>query len=258
MPAPIPISFLVAKTPPDVPRSVQQLMNVIGDSLGATFDPNGYILGQLNGVLPSQDVGPWANGAQWWFWSRSQGQYVLGKEGVPVGMIMFWGGQGVPNNWLICDGSPVDRVQYSELYHAIGTDWGPGDGSTTFNLPPPGIMFWNAGGGAPAWGAQGGAQVEPIVLDNLPALDVTVSTTLRNKTAPGLYDLAILQPANQAGAQNYIYQIEDANGLALNLIQTTTPGPPPTTAPPAGQETGANPMATMPPFAAANAIIKFM
>lgn len=42
---------------------------------------------------------------------------------------------GVPAGWLECDGSAVSRTTYAELFAAIGTDFGVGDGSTTFNLP---------------------------------------------------------------------------------------------------------------------------
>ena len=41
-----------------------------------------------------------------------------------------------PAGWLTCDGSAVSRKKYSTLFAAIGTNWGAGDGSTTFNLPP--------------------------------------------------------------------------------------------------------------------------
>ena len=39
------------------------------------------------------------------------------------------------NRWLICDGSPVSRTAYNHLFDVIGTTWGVGDGSSTFNLP---------------------------------------------------------------------------------------------------------------------------
>lgn len=41
----------------------------------------------------------------------------------------------VPTGWLSCDGSAVSRTTYAALFAAIGTTWGSGDGSTTFNLP---------------------------------------------------------------------------------------------------------------------------
>ena len=40
-----------------------------------------------------------------------------------------------PPLWLLCDGSAVSRTTYADLFGAIGTTWGAGDGSTTFNLP---------------------------------------------------------------------------------------------------------------------------
>lgn len=43
--------------------------------------------------------------------------------------------QTEPNGWLWCDGSAVSRATYSALFAAIGTTFGAGDGSTTFNLP---------------------------------------------------------------------------------------------------------------------------
>ena len=48
---------------------------------------------------------------------------------------MIWAGTTVPTGYLLCDGSAVSRTTYSDLFFAIGTTFGAGDGSTTFNLP---------------------------------------------------------------------------------------------------------------------------
>lgn len=57
-------------------------------------------------------------------------------EIVPTGMIAFFGSTSAPNsNWLICDGRAVSRTAYADLFAAIGTTYGEGNGSTTFNLP---------------------------------------------------------------------------------------------------------------------------
>lgn len=53
----------------------------------------------------------------------------------PIGAIVPYGGNTAPSGFLICDGSAVSRTTYSDLYAVIGTKYGPGDGSTTFNLP---------------------------------------------------------------------------------------------------------------------------
>ena len=53
-----------------------------------------------------------------------------------VGMIAPFAMTSVPTGWLVCDGSAVSRtVTYSALFAAIGTTWGTGDGSSTFNVP---------------------------------------------------------------------------------------------------------------------------
>ena len=41
----------------------------------------------------------------------------------------------VPAGWLPCDGSVISRTQFSILFGAIGENYGPGDGSTTYNIP---------------------------------------------------------------------------------------------------------------------------
>lgn len=53
----------------------------------------------------------------------------------PVGAVVDYSGATAPHNWLICDGSAVSRTTYSALFSVIGTTYGTGDGSTTFNLP---------------------------------------------------------------------------------------------------------------------------
>lgn len=53
----------------------------------------------------------------------------------PPGTILWHGAQTAPTGYLICDGSAVSRTDYANLFSAIGTSFGSGDGSTTFSLP---------------------------------------------------------------------------------------------------------------------------
>ena len=53
----------------------------------------------------------------------------------PVGCINLYAGSTAPTGWLICDGSAVSRTTYANLFSVIGTTYGTGNGSTTFNLP---------------------------------------------------------------------------------------------------------------------------
>ncbi len=51
------------------------------------------------------------------------------------GEIIAYGGGAAPAGWLMCDGSAVGRSAYATLFGVLGTSYGAGDGSTTFNLP---------------------------------------------------------------------------------------------------------------------------
>lgn len=55
--------------------------------------------------------------------------------GLPSGAVQTFAMSTAPSGWLDCDGSAVSRTTYSSLFSAIGTTFGTGDGSTTFNLP---------------------------------------------------------------------------------------------------------------------------
>lgn len=55
--------------------------------------------------------------------------------GNPSGSILLWSTGSAPSGYLLCDGSAVSRTTYNTLYSTIGTTYGAGDGSTTFNVP---------------------------------------------------------------------------------------------------------------------------
>lgn len=52
-----------------------------------------------------------------------------------VGVITAYAGADEPTGWLQCDGRAISRTTYAELFNVIGTTYGAGDGSTTFNIP---------------------------------------------------------------------------------------------------------------------------
>ena len=52
-----------------------------------------------------------------------------------IGTFVPFGGSSVPTGFLLCDGSAVSRTTYADLFKVIGTAFGSGDGSTTFNIP---------------------------------------------------------------------------------------------------------------------------
>jgi len=84
--------------------------------------------------ITQQDTTNWNNKSEF------DGQFsslsgVPNSVGVPVGVINMFAGNTPPVGYLICDGSEISRATYSELFAVIGTTYGFGDNSTTFNLP---------------------------------------------------------------------------------------------------------------------------
>lgn len=68
-------------------------------------------------------------------WIRSG--TAQGGTGAPTGSVQSFAGpvSAIPVGWLLCDGSAINRIDYGALFSVIGTYWGAGDGSTTFNIP---------------------------------------------------------------------------------------------------------------------------
>jgi len=68
----------------------------------------------------------------------------------PVGSVQFFASTVAPTGWLPADGRIISRTSYASLFAAIGTTYGAGDGSTTFQIPDMRGMFprgWDAAGG---------------------------------------------------------------------------------------------------------------
>lgn len=94
---------------------------------------------------------------------ESAGTFLPSTGGVPSGAVQAFAMGTPPTGWLSCDGSAVSRTTYSALYALIGTTYGAGDGSTTFNLPDlrgEFIRGWDAGRGVDTGRAFGSSQAD--------------------------------------------------------------------------------------------------
>lgn len=91
----------------------------------------------------------------------------------PAGSVMQYAGSSAPTGWLLADGTAVSRTTYAALYAVIGTTYGVGDNSTTFNLP-------NLKGKVPvgrdssdtsfdSLGETGGAKTHTLTIAEMPA-----------------------------------------------------------------------------------------
>lgn len=105
----------------------------------------------------------------------------------PPGTILLWGGSSTPpSGYLYCNGAAVSRTTYAALYNAIGTSYGAGNGSSTFNLPdfagavPVGIH--TGVGQFNAMGKTGGDRNVTLTTGNLPAHTHSIAHTHSGNT----------------------------------------------------------------------------
>ena len=109
----------------------------------------------------------------------------------PSGQIAFFAGSSAPAGWLKANGAAVSRTTYAALFAAIGTTYGAGDGSTTFNLPDLRGEFmrgWDDGRGIDRGRAFGSAQGDAI-------RNITGSIDTGSHNGQQLFDEATAQGA---------------------------------------------------------------
>lgn len=79
-------------------------------------------------INPNDNLLKYKNNLEW--------QNVIASgDTIPIGSIIPFTGTTAPTNWMICDGSEISRTTYEDLFTKIGTTFGEGDGTDTFNLP---------------------------------------------------------------------------------------------------------------------------
>lgn len=168
--------------------------------------------GSADGVVKDSDkLGGHAPG--WW---------------IPTGLIAPFAGAAAPDGWLLCDGAAVSRTQYAALFAVIGTVYGAGDGSSTFNLPDlrgrtaVGVDSDNAAGTA------AGEKAHTLTQNELPVTDAPLwgglsgsglRLSLNAGTSPG-YQLQYNMSTAPDGAVNYTDMYAHfGGGLAHNNMQ---------------------------------------
>lgn len=156
----------------------------------------------------------------------------------PVGLITPWAGASTPadTNWLLCDGSAISRTTYAALFALIGTTFGAGNGSSTFNVPdlrgrvPLGVGTATGAAGATAHtrGQKGGEETH-----------VTTSAENGPHTHDGI-QYALTPVRNDAAQINVTVSVGGGGGSAFN---TTSSG-------------SGTPHNTLPPYLGLNFVIR--
>lgn len=88
---------------------------------------------------------------------------------VATGTVNMWSSSTIPSGYLLCDGRAVSRTTYANLYKIIGTTYGAGDGSTTFNLPNMGGKSVVGKSSTKSISSTGGSNTSTLTAANLPS-----------------------------------------------------------------------------------------
>ena len=119
--------------------------------------------------------------------------------GPPIGSMIDWPGTTAPTDWALCYGQAISRTTFSDLFGVIGTTYGTGDGSTTFNVPDirgrvvagqddmGGVsanrLTGQTGGvDGDVLGGTGGAETHTLDISEMPAHDHDVNTIAQGES----------------------------------------------------------------------------
>jgi microcystin-dependent protein len=103
----------------------------------------------------------------------------------PPGAVSMFAANAAPSGWLECDGAAVSRTTYAALFAVVGTTWGAGDGSTTFNLPDLRGEFvrgWDHGKGTDSGRAFASSQTD--ALQNITGSFEVIRSAIANANGP--------------------------------------------------------------------------
>ena len=164
------------------------------------------------------------------------------SDGAPIGSGMDYYGKTAPENYLFADGSAISRTEYAELFAVIGTTYGAGDGSTTFNLPDKReAVTIMKGTTYTTLGQSVGENTKTIAKANLPSYNLTVTdpghthtytdyyatssskkTWDINKTASSVTSVSNTYTSRTSGSKTTGITVSSGgSGTAFNVMQKT-------------------------------------
>lgn len=163
----------------------------------------------------------------------NQMQTNMANASVPIGCGMDYFGTTAPDNWLFAMGQAISRTTYSDLFAVIGTAFGSGDGSTTFNLPDKrervSVMYksgsTNGTSGATlgTLGAKGGEFKHTQSVNEMPPHQhdeiIITGTTVTVNSTSGSNSINLTSSGNANKTVNKLYTSKTGGGQAMNVMQ---------------------------------------
>ena len=140
----------------------------------------------------------------------SKWRNYISRALVPTGTVLAFAGSSAPSGFLLCDGRAVSRTTYTSLFSVIGTTYGSGDGSTTFNLPD---MRGRVAVGSDAnLGAKAGAKTHALTNAELPVLSGAIVMHSSNvgtniQTVNGVFKPAITNNGKYRGGGELVSDV---------------------------------------------------
>jgi microcystin-dependent protein len=170
-----------------------------------------------------------------------------------IGTVIWDAGTGpVPSRYLICDGTAVSRATYAQLFGRLGVTWGPGDGSTTFNLPDFRNRVPIGAGMTYGTGDTGGEAAHTLVAGEVPAVPIVV--TDHGHTHPTAGGTNFL--SGTVGARSTLNVVGVTTGVNITGASLDTDTGTNTTGITAAQPTaGGGPHNNLPPYAALRPLV---
>lgn len=167
----------------------------------------------------------------------------LGTFLVPTGSVIMWPSNTIPSDWKLCNGAAISRITYGTLFSLLGTTFGAGDGSTTFNLPD----YRNKmpyGADAVVVGATGGS-ADSIVVSHTHTATSVVTDPSHNHTVfhgAGVQGSTGTEMQNNSATNGYTSSGDATTGITVTTTNAST------------GVSGTN--ANLPPYLGINFIIK--
>ncbi len=181
------VAGVVGGTIPDGSVTYSKIQNSVGDNVllgndnGADSDVQELTATEARTLLNVADGAEVNVQSNWSEADTNSDAFILNKptiptptDPVPTGTVSAFAGSAAPTGYLLCNGVAVNRTTQAALFAVIGTTYGVGDGSTTFDLPDlQGRVIAGMGGsllsGTDAVGDEGGVKEHTLTIDQMPS-----------------------------------------------------------------------------------------